>query len=126
MTIQAGSVVSAAGNIAVKRLALSAASDAKSRAEIRLLTGKKLTVSDSVNTGGNGIFLINQVNKSDELATVSAGTVMVVTQNGEASQFKTENIMPDSFAEWALVKVGTEIQTVAGVYDDGEWSGDYY
>jgi hypothetical protein len=126
MTVQENSVVRGAGNITVGSLTLQMSGQTKKRAEFRLQTGKKLTVSGIVDTGEDGIFLINQVNKSDAVNSVKAGTVMAVTQYGKASQFKTENLMPGSFSEWALTKSGTSIKTVEGNYDDGEWSGDYY
>ena len=92
---------------------------------MRLRTGKKLQVTDTVLTGEKGMFLINLVNASDELASVPKGTVLVTAPAGSVTQFRTENLRPGTFLEWGLIKQGDNLQTADISYGDGEWSGDY-
>ena len=144
--IQTAAVVCGAGNVQAQSLALAddavralsagvygASGDAGDgagaagggQAELRLRTGKKLQVTDTVLTGEKGMFLINLVNASDELASVPKGTVLVTAPAGSVTQFRTENLRPGTFLEWGLIKQGDNLQTADISYGDGEWSGDY-
>ena len=123
MTIIENAVLRAGSNLTVETLTLDAA--AEGIAQLRLQTGKKLTVKGMLTTPEDGVFIINHVDKNDKLASIGIGTVMVVTAQGQVSQFKTENIMPGSFQAWNLIKLGSNIQTSEASPGDGEWSGDY-
>ena len=123
MTIVENGVLKLGGNATIDTLTLDGAQE--STAQLRLRLGKNMTVNNAVNTPEDGYFIINRVDANDKLADISAGTVMVITPQGKATQFKTENIMPGSFLPWNLIKKGDNIQTSEASQGDGEWSGDY-
>ncbi len=123
MTIVENGVLKLGGNATIDTLTLDGAQE--STAQLRLRLGKNMTVNNAVNTPEDGYFIINRVDANDKLADISVGTVMVITPQGKATQFKTENIMPGSFLPWNLIKKGDNIQTSEASQGDGEWSGDY-
>ncbi len=123
LTVLEDAVVRLNSNVTVETLTLQAKEEGT--ASLRQLIGKKLTVKGAVTTPEEGQFILNRVNKEDKLADIGKDTVMVVTQYGKVTQFKTENIMPGSFSPWNLIKKGNNIQTSEASQGDGEWSGDY-
>ena len=113
------------GNITTTNLTSELAAGEAGRAELRLLTNKKLTVKGMVEPGGQKHFIVNYVDANDALANIEANMVLVTTPYGTASQFKTENLMPVILREWTLVKSGTQIRASASYEGEGEWSRDY-
>ena len=122
-TIYHGTVLHTTYNITFGTLTLEAVEG--ETAEFRMKSGKKLTVVGSMEVPEGCKIMLNMVNAQDELASLSAGTVLAVTKEGKASMFATNNRMPGSFAEWSLIKKGDNIQTSPISEGDGEWSGDY-
>lgn len=125
LTVWKDAVVRSSGSITVKTMTLEKEADEKGSAQFRLLSGKRITVNGTVDSGERGYFTVNQVDKTDALSSLGEGTILVVSRIGEASQFRTENIKPNTLAEWALTKVGDYIKTVTPSEGEGEWSGDY-
>lgn len=125
LTVLENAIIRGNGSMTVQTLALKAASETESYGEFRLLTGKTITVNGEVKTGEKGYFVVSQVDKTDALASIKEGTVMVTAEQGSAEQFRTENIIPGNFVKWSLVKEGTEIKTAEATEGEGEWSGDY-
>lgn len=121
LDVEQGAVIRSAGNIVVGSLSLRG----EENAQFRLQTGRKLVIANEVLTGEKNCFIVNIVDKQDAPASIGLGTVLVNTQYGQVSQFKTENTMPGTFMEWSLIKKGIAIQTSEVSYGDGEWSGDY-
>ena len=126
LTVWKDAVIRGNGAITVKGLTLHKESGEKGHAEFRLMSGKKITVDGAVESGDRGYFTVIWVNKLDVMTSVSEGTVMVTSQYGTASQFRTENIKPDTLDEWALTKSGNSIKTVTSTGGEGEWSDDFY
>ncbi|MDE6015027.1 MAG: hypothetical protein K2H41_04895 [Acetatifactor sp.] len=125
LTVLENAVIRGNGSMTVQMLTLKAASETESYGEFRLLTGKTITVNGEVKTGEKGYFVVSQVDKTDALASIKEGTVMVTAEQGSAEQFRTENIIPGNFVKWSLVKEGAEIKTAEATEGEGEWSGDY-
>lgn len=125
LTVLENAVIRGNGSMTVQTLALKAASETESYGEFRLLTGKTITVNGEVKTGQKGYFVVSQVDKTDALASIKEGTVMVTAEQGSAEQFRTENIIPGNFVKWSLVKEGTQIKTAEATEGEGEWSEDY-
>lgn len=127
MTVLENAVIRGNGSMTVRTLALAlkTAPEAENYGEFRLLTGKTITVNEEVTTGEKGYFIVSQVDKTDALASIKEGTVMVTAEKGNAEQFRTENIIPGNFVKWSLVKEGTQIKTAGATEGEGEWSQDY-
>lgn len=123
MILMQDAVVRADNTITVNSLTLHAAT--AGTAQLRLQVAKKMTVNSTVSTPEEGQFIINRVDKNNELAGLSKGTVMLTASFAQSSQFKTNNIMPGTFLEWFLIKNGNDIQTSEASQGDGEWSGDF-
>lgn len=123
LTVMENAVVRADSTISIESLTLQAAS--KGTAQFRLQVAKKMTVNNTISTPEDGQFIINRVDKNDELAELSKGTVMLTAPYGQSTQFKTQNIMPGTFMEWSLIKIGNDIKTSEASQGDGEWSGDF-
>lgn len=123
MTLMQDAVIRADNTVTVNSVALHAAT--AGTAQLRLQVGKKMTVNNTVSTPAEGQFIINRVDKNNELAELSKGTVMLTAPYAQSSQFKTNNIMPGTFLEWFLIKNGNDIQTSEASQGDGEWSGDF-
>ncbi len=94
-----------------------------SGSEVRLLSGKTITVNGEVDTEQDCTLCVNVVDKNGNLASVKEGTVLVTAANGMAGQFYTENVMTGTEDVcWLLTKSGKAIKTakvVAYVYVDG-------
>ncbi len=125
LTVYKNAVIRGSSTVTAKNLILHKDTGEKGHAEFRLMSGKRITVNGEVESGDRGYFTVNWVNKSDVLTSISEGTVMVTAQYGEASQFRTENIKPNTLSEWALTKDGRSIKTVTPTEGEGEWS-EYY
>lgn len=125
LTVWKNTVLRGSGNLVVGTLTLQKEQDVKGSAEFRLLSGKRLTVNGAVNSDARGHFTVIQVDKTDAPARISEGTILVISQYGEASQFRTENIKPDTLSEWGLTKVDNYIKTTTPSEGVGEWSIDY-
>ncbi|MBE5866750.1 MAG: hypothetical protein E7292_11180 [Lachnospiraceae bacterium] len=123
MTLKENAVIRADNTITINSMTLHGAS--KGTAQLRLQVDKKMTINNAVSTPEEGQFIINRVDKNNELAELSKGTVMLTASCAQASQFKTNNIMPGTFREWFLIKNGSDIQTAEATQGDGEWSGDF-
>lgn len=123
LTIVENAVVRADSTISINSLTMQAAP--KGTAQLRLQVAKKMTVSNTISTPEEGQFIINRVDKNNELAELSKGTVMLTAPYGQSTQFKTQNIMPGTFMEWSLIKIGNDIKTSEASQGDGEWSGDF-
>lgn len=123
LTVMENAVVRADSTISINSLTLLAA--AKGTSQLRLQVDKKMNVSNNISTPEEGQFIINRVDKNDELAELGKGTVMLTAPYGQSIQFKTQNIMPGTFMEWSLIKIGNDIKTSEASQGDGEWSGDF-
>lgn len=113
------------GNVTVKELVLTGEEQTAARAQIRLRTQKKMTVTGKVTTEAGGYFVMNIVDKDDAMMSISKNTAVISTIYGDVSQFQTDNIMPGTFSRWALMKNGSTIRTAEPPESVGDWSEDY-
>ena len=137
--MQADALVRCAGNVDAKYLKLTdhTGGDAKKdsadaiiypggiHAELRVPWNKRILITNDVATGEGSYFVVNLVDKKGELAALKKGTALVTAPYAQASQFKTDNVMPKTFLKWSVERLGNTICTKEGSEGEGKWSGDY-